>query len=299
MNDFLTLASGSLRVVVSPQGGAIVEAWHDSVPLLRPYVAGAAADFDVSKAGLFPLVPFGNRVAGNEFTFDGRTYRLAANTDVDFHYLHGDGWLGRWSPTAHSKTRLELAFRHAPVAGSPYAYSAAEQITVNDQGFAVALSVTNDGERSLPFGLGFHPFFPRTPQTTLRAKAAAYWTENGQFLPDERAALPVDLDFNRPRLLPAHWLNNGFEGWDGEATIRWPERKLLLTVSASPEFERYFVFISDESFEPGFRCDWFCFEPMTHRADAHHAPELGGLRVLAPRQRLSGSIQFSIAALSF
>ena len=113
MNGFLTLESGSLRVVVSPQGGAVVEAWYGAVPLLRPYAAEASAAFDVLKAGMFPLVPFGNRVVGNAFTFDGRTYRLAANTNGDRHYLHGDGWLGLWSPTTHSQTQLDLTFRHA------------------------------------------------------------------------------------------------------------------------------------------------------------------------------------------
>ncbi len=298
MNGFLTLESGPLRVAVSPQGGAIVEAWHGSVPLLRPCAADAESDFDVSKAGLFPLVPFGNRVAGNAFAFDGQTYRLAANTDGDPHYLHGDGWLGRWSPAACSQTRLELALRHAATVDSPYVYSATEQIAVDDQGFDVALSVTNEGERPLPFGLGLHPFFPLTPQTTLQVRATGYWTETAQFLPDRHEALPVELDFNRPGPLPAHWVNNGFEGWDGEATIRWPERGLALRILGSQEFSRYFVFVSDRSFEPSFRRDYFCFEPMTHRADAHHAPDLGGLRVLAPGEQLAGRVRFSIAALS-
>ena len=298
MDGFLTLESGSLRVVVSPQGGAVVEAWYELVPLLRPYAAEATAAFNVLKAGLFPLVPFGNRVAGNAFTFNGRTYRLAANTDGDPHSLHGDGWLGLWSPIACSETRLELAFRHAATADSPYVYSATEQIAVDDQSFDVALSVINEGERPLPFGLGLHPFFPFTPQTTLKAKASHYWTETAQFLPDRQEALPADLDFNHPRPLPAHWVNNGFEGWDGKATIRWPERGLALRISGSPEFDRYFVFVSDDRFEPGFRRDYFCFEPMTHRADAHHAADLGGLRVLVPGEQLSGHIRFSVAALN-
>jgi aldose 1-epimerase len=293
---FVVLESGSVCAVVSPRGGAIVGAWRGSTPLLRPYAPGASEEFDVIKAGLFPLVPFGNRIAGNEFAFDGRTYRLAANTNRDPHYLHGDGWLGLWSTVVHSQTRLELAFRRPAAANSPYVYCATEEIVVDEGGFAVALSVTNAGKRALPFGLGCHPYFPLTPLTTLEARASGYWTEKAQFLPDKQEALPAELDFNVPRPLPAHWVNNGFEGWDGTATIRWPERELALRVTASPEFDRYFVYVPDGRFEPGFKHDYFCFEPMTHHADAHHAPDLGGLRILAPGERFSGHIRFSLSA---
>jgi aldose 1-epimerase len=94
-----------------------------------------------------------------------------------------------------------------------------------------------------------------------------------------------------PRL-PRHWINNGFTGWNGRAEIVWPEHELAVAITSGVCFHDYFVFMSDTRFEPEFAEDYFCFEPMTHRADAHHAVDLGGLVVLAPGASLTGEVRF-------
>jgi aldose 1-epimerase len=83
-----------------------------------------------------------------------------------------------------------------------------------------------------------------------------------------------------PRL-PRHWINNGFT-----------EHELAVAITSGVCFHDYFVFMSDTRFEPEFAEDYFCFEPMTHRADAHHAVDLGGLVVLAPGASLTGEVRF-------
>lgn len=290
------LRDGDLSATISSAFGAIwafemSDGAGGSVPLLRPTASDAAAV--ATAAGCFPLVPFGNRVRGNRFVYEGRRYELAANTDWDRHYLHGEGWTSDWSEIERSSNHLVQAFEHAPTEGSPYAYEARQTIRLSGGRMTLELSVTNRGDVALPFGLGWHPFFPMTPETTLRAKATAYWKEDGQWLPTELCPLPSELDFNGDRRPPRHWVNNGFEGWDGCARLVWPERGVALDIAASDAFGRYFVFVSDTSFDPTFKQDFFCFEPMSHAADAHHHPDGGGLRRLAPGETLSGSVRLT------
>ncbi|CDX41982.1 conserved hypothetical protein [Mesorhizobium plurifarium] len=287
----IEIASDRLRCVLSTQGGLIwrldANPGNGWQPLLRPPPEGS--DRDPLKAGCFPLVPFGNRVEGNRFPFDRTEYRLKPNTPWDKHYLHGDGWLGDWTAD-EQEARVSLSFEFH---GKLYRYRASQRFECDGAALRTTLGVTNLGERPMPFGLGWHPYFPQTRATTLEAPAKAYWTEKAGWLPDTRVPVPEALDFKQPRTLPRGWVNNGFEGWDGAASIVWPERHMRLEIETAPALSRYFVFVSDRTFDPHYREDFFCFEPMSHSANGHNLPDFGGLTVLAPGQGIAVSMTLS------
>lgn len=286
----IDLKSGSLSLRVSTEGGIILGFWKDvdvgQVPLLRP---AKSNDADALGSSCYPLVPFGNRVEGNSFEFDGKSYTLTPNTEWDPHYLHGEGWQTDWSVGRRTPTSIEMSFT-CQGQSTPYRYRAVQTFVLEDDRLILSLSVENMGERPLPFGLGWHPYFPLTPKTTLQAPAQHFWTEVEGWLPGERTTIPSDLDFNEPASLPERWVNNGYEGWSGEATVVWPERHTQLRLTADPVFRHAFVFVSDTAFDPSFERDYFSFEPMSHLANGHNLPDLGDLKVLTPGEKLTGSV---------
>lgn len=286
----LTLRADDLDVELSTRGGLVTRlAWTldgASVPLLREAPEGA----DALASACYPLVPFGNRVRDNRFRFDGRTHELTPNTDWDPHYVHGEGWQTDWTVLDETPASAALGFSHPGGNGTPYVYDARQDVAIRDGALHMRLSVTNRGEAPMPFGLGWHPYFPMTPGTTLRAEARRFWTEVEGWMPGEPAPIPGDLDFSQARPLPERWVNNGFEDWSGTADIRWPERGAGVTLEADPVFRHAFVFVSDRDFDPSYRRDYFCFEPMTHLADGHNMADLGGLRVLRSGESLSGGM---------
>jgi aldose 1-epimerase len=288
----LTLAAGDYRIRISPQGGTIVDGTHRGIPIFRPYPDAGSRAIDPLKCGSFPLVPFGNRVEGNRFSHAGRTYELQPNTDWDRHYLHGDGWLKAWTLV---EADAASALMRVDVRSAVYIYAAEQRFALTEEGLGLTLRVRNRGEHAMPFGLGHHPFFPLTPQTRLFAPATAFWSEKHDYLPDRRCGVPAELDYAQPRRLPERWINNGFEGWSGLARIEWPERHLALDLSA-PHCSRYFLFRSDTTFDPGFKGDFFCFEPMTHSASAHGRDD-GGLVVLKPGEALTLQFRMQAAVL--
>jgi aldose 1-epimerase len=273
--SILDLTCGSLSLRASTSGGLVLGFWKDTaegpVPLLRP---APDDDADALASSCYPLVPFGNRVKDNRFSFDGNEYRFQQNTAWDPHYLHGEGWLLHWSVTQALAHTVTLAFSHRGD-GTPYAYHATQTFSLSEHELEMTLSVENHGECALPFGLGWHPYFPMTPQTTLLAPAKTFWTEVEGWLPGEATPIPADLDFSRPAPLPHRWVNNGFEDWCGKAVITWPERAMELNLDADPVFRHAFLFVSD----------------MTHLANGHNLPGLGGLHSLKPGQQLSGRIR--------
>ena len=286
------LDGGDLSARISTRGGIMLGLWwmRDGVrvPLLREAVSD---DADALASACYPLVPFGNRVKDNYFRFDGKDYLLQPNTDWDRHYLHGEGWQAEWRIGQQDAASVELHFDHEAGEGTPYVYSAMQKFSLRDGGLDLTLSVTNRGGEILPFGLGWHPYFPMTPKTTLLAPARKYWTEVDDWLPGEAIDIPMDVDFSDPRELPHRWVNNGFEGWCGQAQIVWPERAAQLSLTADPLFRHAFVFVSDTGFDPAFARDYFCFEPMTHLANGHNLPGLGDLAALKPGETLSGGIR--------
>ncbi|WP_217571405.1 aldose 1-epimerase [Mesorhizobium sp. GbtcB19] len=292
----IDIASDRLRCVISTQGGSIWRLEADLgaglQPLLRPPPEGS--DRDPLKAGCFPLVPFGNRVEGNRFVFDGVEHSLAPNIPWDSHYLHGDGWLADWTVDQRRQALASLSFDFQ---GEPYRYRATQRFECDGTTLRATLGVTNLGTQPMPFGLGWHPFFPLTPATTLEATATDYWTEKAGWLPDARMAIPETLGFSRPKTLPRRWVNNGFEGWHGAASIVWAERRIRLDIETAPALSRYFLFVSDTKFDPHYREDFFCFEPMSHSPNGQNLSALGGLTVLAPGQGMAVSMTLSCSAM--
>jgi aldose 1-epimerase len=286
----LQISGDGLTARISTKGGSVLGlSWEkdgEDVPLLR---AALDDDADAPTSGGYPLVPFGNRVKGNRFIFNGRDYSFAPNTSWDPHYLHGEGWLADWLVVARSERQLELSFSFEG-RGTPYIYEAHQRFAIAEGGLALHLSVRNRGDEPLPFGLGWHPYFPMTPETMLKAPAKRFWTEVEGWLPGEATDIPADLDFSTPRKLPHRWINNGFEGWSGKAEVTWPERRTRLHLTADPLFKHAFVFVSDSAFDPSFRRDYFCFEPMSHLADGHNLGDLGDLRILNRNEVLAGNI---------
>lgn len=286
----LELASPQLRLTVRPEIGAAVAQceWLGEagpVPVLRGW--DGAGD-DPNRHGCYPLVPWSNRISGGGIEADGRFWPLQPNWPGCPYPIHGDGWQRPWTVAdqARDRVRLVLESREQP----PFAYRAELTYWLASAGFGMALSVEQHGATPAPFGLGFHPWFPRTPATTLRARAATVWLETADHLPAGSAPVAdrPEWDFARGRPLPAAWVNNGFAGWDGKAVIRWPERGLALEIAADPALASYILY------SPSAAADFFCFEPVSHPVDAFHLPGRPGLRTLAAGERWSVACRFAV-----
>ncbi|XHB99229.1 aldose 1-epimerase [Nitratireductor sp. ac15] len=285
------LESTDLRVRVSPRFGVLLDGYHrNGQPFMRPF-AGEKDAFGPTDTACFPMVPFSNRVGGNTFDYEGQTYTFEPN-DVPPFYIHGEGWKSDWSVMERTACSVALEMHHEGNSCSPYTYRAAQRFTLDRNCLTMWIEVENRGGGAMPFGLGLHPYFPRTPRMTLQAHALSWWTEDDYHVPDENLPLPETVDFSEPRLLPDHGLNNCFEGWDCRARLNWPELGLGATIDADPIFSRYMLFSPPPDFE------FVCFEPMSHTANGFHHADLGGLRRLAQGETLAGSMRLTVEEIA-
>ena len=296
MRDAIAIAAGPLRAEIVPSlGGGLAR--FDRVdggtptPIFRPWPAEGTDD--PNQLACYVLVPWSNRISGGGFPSGGRFHPLEPNCGMEPFPLHGNGWTSAWHVTAADAASASL---HLSADGpGPFRYDASLGYALDAKALTMALAVTNRAPTALPYGLGFHPWLPRTAATRLQAPASAVWMEDSRHLPAGPAsvALPEAWNFSMPRALPARWINNGFAGWDRRARIAWPDRRLVLDVTASAALSTFILF------SPGSDADFFCFEPVSHPVDAHNlpgGPGDNGLAILRPDESLSVECRFSVEA---
>ncbi len=288
----LALRSACLRAEILPRSGAGLArldwiADGAAVPVLRPFTADGVAPRP-NQLACFVLVPWSNRLAGG-FSCDGVQHAIAPNREGDVYPIHGEGWQLPWAVVQHSDSEAVLTLAHR---ATPFSFDARIAYQLQDDSLCVTLDVTNAGERALPFGLGLHPYLPRTAGVTLQAAARCVWIPGPDKLPLHAGAIPHAWSFAHANTLPDDVIDHVFEGWDGRARIAWPENRLQLAIESDA---RYYIVYTPAG------ADFFCFEPVDHRINAHNGaggPERHGLTMLAPGQRLRRNFRFVVSATS-
>ena len=308
MSVTLTLSHGPHTLTLLPSRGAATARWQvrhheQTFDVFRPWDGVSDNLFDT---GNFALLPWSNRISEGGFSapdLNGQMqfHAIDANHPFQTMPIHGDAWLQAWDVIGQvqgaTESHVTLALTSKNHQGNPFHYRAQQTFTLCEAGLRVDLTVTHLGETPMPYGLGQHPYFPRTPQTQLHAPAEGVWLAGETPVPRHHTTdLPPDWAFSTPQNLDAgrgdaaSLIDNVFTGWDGQARIVWPEWGAALDISAAPHTP-YFVLYRpvNEVF--------FCFEPVSHVNNAIHLPGHPGLVWLAQGETLTQSTTFTWSPL--
>lgn len=288
-DDLLRLAEGAISLDLVPAiGGSIAALRLDGIDLFRPLSAKDRARGNVLGVGSFPMIPYANRIAGNAFTFEGRTYRFEANNPPEIYNVHGTGWHRAWTVEAVTErtARLALTVREE----GRYSYAATQEFRVATEGVELVTSVTNLGAERMPFGLGHHPWFPRDPDVVVGFRARSFHLNEPEMVIGERVSLPPEVAFDPPRGLPNRWRCSDYGGWDGAATIAFPGRGVGLRIEGDKAYRHLMVYADPTQ-------PVFCIEPQTNGSGAFNregaftdAEE--GLALLGPGESLIATLRF-------
>jgi len=303
MTEALSLQMGGARVELDPAlGGAIASFTLDGADVLRRASADARAAANVRGFACYPLVPYSNRIANGRLAFEGRTYEIARNFGDHPHSIHGIGWQRPWSVAAHDERSALLVLEHGAEASGatawPWPFRATQSFALDVHGGVATLlakiTITNAGRARFPFGLGFHPFFPRTRATELGFHADAIWETDATQLPTMRVPVAVAESFEPARAIGDTVLDNVFTGWNGVATLVDPLRRLAVTLDADRAASFVVVYV------PAGR-DFLAVEPVTHMTDAFNRAAAGeggtGTRILGAGAGFSCTMRICARAL--
>lgn len=293
----LEIRAGQCLLGVKPECGGAIGAWtREGHEIFHPVSDPNLIAQHGEAVAAYPLIPFSNRVAYGRFEFGGERFQLAPNFRGEPHTIHGNAWMRAWAVVAHEPARIVLALEHQPPRDPatqwPFSYRAEIEYALRDDGLTVLIRVRNTDHRAQPVGLGFHPFYPRGAEIELGFDAGSVWAVGADSLPSER--LPVEGDFRYQPMRPVSGppLDNCYAGATGAAFLRWPNRGLALTLSATPPFGHLVVFTP-----PGR--DYIAVEPASNMTDAINRPETAdrGLSILQPGELLSAEVEFTLTRI--
>ncbi len=297
------LADGAARVTILPStGGAVAAFAWQGVNVLRPMPPEAAAARDVRLASCYPLLPYSNRIRDAALDAGGARHALRRNFGDHPHAIHGVGWQREWTTARIASAVAQLGLEHTATgearAAWPWPFAATQTFALADAGthamLAVTLTIRNTGAGAFPFGLGWHPFLPRSATATLQFDADGWWHNDATQLPVTWKPTVAERDFAHPRVLEGTPLDTVFTGWRGRAVLEDTHSGLRTTVGADSACAFLVVYA------PPAR-DFVAIEPVTHETDAFnrsaHGESATGTRWLPPGAGFSCTMRITVEHL--
>ncbi len=288
----IELRDAFASVAIAPEVGGSLSwfrwtAGDKVIDWLRPADATALVARDPAGMACFPLVPFSNRVRGGRFEFEGQSVQLPA-TKQDPHFEHGHGWRQPWTLVSCEASSATLRYRHEPDQW-PWRYEARQEISLSGGTLEVRLSLLNLAQTPMPFGFGFHPFFPADGAPRIETEVAAMWEVDAEVLP---VRLLRRVDRGQPINVAGSNLDNVFSGWSRRAHLVWPDRRLEIEADAPLDFLVIYTPAGES---------YFCAEPVSNATDAFNfSPEQWdetGHRVLEAGEGCSATVRFTPHAI--
>ena len=294
-SDVVVLSSGDFSAAVSPVAGCSLLYWRrGKEDLTRPALDGAVERKAADETSMFPLVPYSNRIRGGYFIYWGIKRSVPKNHPVVADPLHGEGWQRQWEVVRSAQDSVALMFEHNGKNGFPFAYEAEQSFTLKDNQLIVSLTLTNKGGIPMPCGLGWHPFFPKDDDTTIRFKTKNVWAHESAPPRERPMKTPPEWQFDKGLKISELELDTCFGGFDGKAELIWPSRNRKINMTAYSDFGHVVVWSpAGENF--------FCVEPVTNATDAFNLASRGvagtGIKTLDPEESINETMTLAVSEI--
>jgi aldose 1-epimerase len=301
MNQVVQLHSGNASARLVPAAGGRVSALRLARPdgitvdVLYPYPEDFFDPIRWAKGGIYPLMPYSNRIANAVVQVQGEAIGLRPHPDAAPHSLHGNAHALAWQLVESDADSAVMALDSPACAAWPWHYTGSMHIELSPNQLLVQIDLRNADTRVMPGGLGLHPYFLHEPHARVAYGASARWSTTPEFLAQATRPPRADEAYASARPLPDGGLTDYLGGWDGIASVDLPASaagaRSRLTIQADPLFSHLVVHRPDNM-------AYLCLEPVSHVADAFNLAARGvadtGARLLAPGQNLGGTIRFQL-----
>jgi aldose 1-epimerase len=288
----LLLQSGDSQLTLCPEIGASIArfSWkgHD---IFRRAPDTAISERNVRLMGVFPLVPYSNRIGQAKLIVGMETFTLRPNFIQGAHSIHGFGWQRQWQVVKQTAATAELTFKHSPDADWPFACESKQIVKLDQNVLTMVLSVTNNDKRPMPAGLGFHPFFPISADTHLQSDWKGMWKMDGDSLPTTLGPVPPEADFSQLRPVSNWKVDNCFTGWSRRAVLDYSNYRMQ--IEASEACRQIVVFAPNDG------RNFIALEPVTNINNAFALAAKGvvdtGMRMLGTSESLEISMSITLS----
>ncbi len=257
LNERIAISRDEFRLELAPRnGGSISGFTYSGQEIMR---SAPDEPHDITQAASFPLVPIVNRIPEGKFEFGGLDVDLDGNFMGLPDFIHGHGWRGDWRVEHQTEHSISISYAHEADAW-PWSYEARQKFELLSSGLHVELSVTNKSNSPMPAALGFHPYFPTTSETRLKAKYDGHWVNNEWGHVRHRIEGSYRKDFTKGAdMIDSVMTDQTHYGWSGAAVLTEPGRPAI-SISASPVISNLHVFFPPNG-------NYVAIEPTYGRGD--------------------------------
>jgi aldose 1-epimerase len=266
-----------------------------------------------SRSGIPILFPFPNRIRGARYDWQERSYELTANDPAGNNAIHGFAFNAPWQVIDGGAdggsawaTGEFLISRDARAVQSRWPADARLRVTYRLRGDSLSLkaNVSNRSTASLPFGLGYHPYFNLAPfggeAAVVAVHASEYWELEESLPTGTTKPVAAGHDLSHGKLVTGLQVDDVYTklapaqsqfGRGLVASLRHATGKPVLDVWTGNEFGQLVAFI------PPHR-QALCLEPYSCVTDAINLQARGvetGLVVLPRGEKWRGDVVFAYA----
>lgn len=297
MNQVVQLQSGGACARLVPAAGGRISALRlvgpndTSVGVLYPYPEDFFDALRWAKGGIYPLMPYSNRIANATVHVNGEAIGLRPHPDAAPHTLHGNAHVLPWQLSHLDANSAVMTLDSPASAAWPWHYTGRLRVELSPGQLSVQMDLCNVDTKVMPAGMGLHPYFRHRPDARLAYRATQLWPTTRDFLAQIARPPHEDETYMPARTLPIGGLTDYVGGWDGVAIIELPAEGPnpgpRLSIQADPVFGHLVVHRPDTM-------AYLCLEPVSHVADGFNLAARGvrdtGTRLLAPCECIRGTI---------
>lgn len=290
MDTLLTLQTNRQLLQVSPQVGAAITRYAVShkgewVDFLRPASAQAIERGEISEMASFLMAPWAGRIYQGKFTYHGETIAYPSRQPDNPHSIHGFTRDFPWQVIDQQLNSLSLKFIHQASKEWPFSFEVMQRYCLDDKGLSIFVDIKNIGDKTMPFSMGHHPFFPCDKHTKLYTRVRQAWFNDEKMMPTYCDDHPLVEKLSNGYAVQEQAWDTIFTEWDKRVVIDWGDRMLSYQVSEPMNF---FVLYNP----PGK--PWFCAEPFANITDSFNlrnqfAREMIGGMDLPPKESIKTS----------
>jgi aldose 1-epimerase len=297
----LLLRVGAARAVLRPQAGGrvcsltLVHPDGHAVPVLYPYTDAGVDPLNWAKGGIYPLVPYSNRIAQGQLQTAKGTVALPPHPNARPHTLHGHAHGLPWAVVSHDDASAHLRLDSPACAAWPWHLQADICFCLTAQAVQLDLSLTHLGYGDMPAGIGFHPYFVHHENARLRYHAGRRWSADADCLAHGSELLPESDGYDQAKPLPPGTMTDYLSEWDGTLDLELPKGELL-RLQTDAVLSHLVVHRPPQPL-------YLCLEPVSHVADGFNLAARGmngtGAALLPSGGVLRGQMSISLSDRRF
>ncbi len=287
----ITLKNKEIEIQVNPELGAALHCFtFKGINILRP---ASSQITNPMQQSLFFMIPYCSYIKDGRFNYFGINRHIPKNTTQFPDPIHGDGWQSKWQLEKQTADTATLTYTHQKNSGFPFDYNAKVTYTLIDNQLKIDLSLSNPSNLPMPYGMGIHPYFLNPKEAQISFVSTHIWHHRNDPIFDRPYPTPSQWDFSQGKGISEDF-DTAFGGWDGVASITYPNQRLKIDIAAQDIFHHIVLYAPQGA-------DYFSLEPVSNTPDAFNLAAYGvigtGIQSIGDNQTLSKTITITCSNL--